>query len=254
MYLKKILGCIRRADQDFNLIEDGDKVAVGVSGGKDSMTLLEGLALYRRFSKKRYEMVAITVDPGHGFDPAPIEARCKELDVPFLFKPAGVVELAMEMAREGKNPCWICAKLRRGAFNNAAAKQDCNKVALAHHRDDVLETFVMSLLFEGRLNVFSPHSYMTKQKVTVIRPLVYLEEKYIKGAVRRLNIPVVKSICPFDGHTQRQETKELIAALCKKYKNADEMLFTALRNTDSYNLWDKAKAESRLPHDYNRSL
>ena len=240
--MKKTLGCLRRADQDFKLLQDEDRIAVGVSGGKDSMLLLKALSLYRRFSKKHFSMTAVNVGMGLGFDPAGIEAFCRELEVDFRYVDARLLEVVQSVTKTPDRPsCALCAKLRRGAVNTAAVAAGCNKVALAHHRDDVLETFLMSMFYEGRLNTLSPPSYLSRQKLTVIRPFVYLPEKHIIGAVRREGVPIVPSTCPFDGYTNRQRMKDLIKELRKTVPRADEMMFFALSNTDGYNLWDKAK-------------
>lgn len=237
--MKKTLGCIRKADNDFGLIDDGDHIAVGISGGKDSMLLLEALYLYSKFSKKKYTLTAITIGPGLGFNPSPIQQRCSELDIPFIYQDAKIVEIALKKQRKDKSPCPICAKLRRGALNNLAKQAGCNKVALAHHSNDVLETLLLSMFFEGRLYTLSPKSYMSRAGITVIRPFVYLEERHIKGTVRRLQIRIIESTCPFDKHTEREEIKHLISEMRTKYKRCDEMMLAALKNTESYNLWDK---------------
>lgn len=239
--MKKTLGCIRKADNDFGLIEDGDHIAVGVSGGKDSMLLLEALSLYKKFIKKQYDLTAITIGPGLGFDPAPIRERCSELGIPFVYQDARIVEIALEKQIKDKAPCPICAKLRRGALNNLAKENGCNKVALAHHSNDVLETLLMSMFFEGRMYTLSPKSYLSRTGITLIRPFVYLEERHIKGVVKRLQIRVIESACPIDGHTKREEIKNFISEMRAKYKRCDEMMLSALKNTDSYNLWDKYK-------------
>lgn len=239
--MKQTLGCIRKADTDFALIEPGDRVAVGLSGGKDSLLLLEALRLYRLFSHKDYSLCAITVDPGYHFDPTPLQQYCQHADVPFYFRPGSVVQTANERAKPGKSPCPLCAKMRRGVLNSAAAELGYNKVALGHHRDDALETFLLSMFYEGRLNTLAPKSYMERAGVTVIRPLLYLEERHIRGAVRTLGLPVQPSVCPFDGHTQRQTMKDWLAHLRKTFPRADEMMFFALHNTDGYHLWDRYK-------------
>ncbi|MBE5780834.1 MAG: tRNA 2-thiocytidine(32) synthetase TtcA [Clostridiales bacterium] len=240
--MKKTLGCLRRADQDFKLIENGDRIAVGVSGGKDSMLLIKAMSLYRLFSKKEISITAVNVGMGLGFDPAPIKAYCDEIGVEFAFEDARLLEVVQAATKTPDKPsCALCAKLRRGALNSTAVKLGCNKVALAHHRDDVLETFLMSMFYEGRLNTLSPISYLSRQQITVIRPFVYLPEKHIIGAVRREQLPIVPSVCPYDGYTNRQRMKDLIKDLRHMVPRADEMMFFALSNIEGYNLWDKAK-------------
>ncbi|MDL2224612.1 tRNA 2-thiocytidine(32) synthetase TtcA [Eubacteriales bacterium OttesenSCG-928-M02] len=241
--MKKTLGCLRKADEDFGLIGDGDAIAVGVSGGKDSMLLLKALSLYRLFSKKDYSITAITIGPGMGFDPAPIEGYCKEEGIPFVFEDAGILEEAQRRNPDPtKPPCPLCAVLRRGALNNAAKQAGCNKVALGHHRDDALETFLMSMFYEGRLYTLEPKTYLSRTDITVIRPFLYLNEKHIIGAGRAEGLPIQPSVCPFDGHTTRQHMKELLKELRNWVPRADEMMFRALRNTKSYHLWDRSQA------------
>lgn len=239
--MKYTLGCVRKADEDFSLIQPGDFVAVGVSGGKDSMLCLEALRLYQLFSHKQYSLCAITVDPGYGFDPSPLSSYCKEHEIPFYFAPGAVVETANSLAKPGKSPCSLCAKMRRGALNAKAKELGCNKVALAHHRDDALETFLLSMFFEGRLNTLAPKSYLQRVDLTVIRPFLYLEEKHIKGVVRQLSLPIVPSPCPFDGHTKRETMKQYLKDLRKQFHRADEMMYFALSNTEGYHLWDQYK-------------
>ncbi len=239
--MKHTLGCVRKADEDFALIERGDRVAVGLSGGKDSLLLLEALHLYRRFSHKAYELTAITVDPGFSFDPAPLARHCQDLGVPFHFAPGGIVEEAMQRTKPGKNPCPFCAKLRRGILNSTAHALGCRKVALAHHRDDALETLFLSIFHEGRLNTLAPKSHMQRADVTVIRPFLYLEEAHIKNAAKRLSLPVQPSPCPFDKHTERETVKQWLHQLHRQFPRADEMLFLALQRTEAYHLWDQYK-------------
>ena len=242
--MKYTLGCVRKADDDFALIQPGDSVAVGVSGGKDSILCLEALRLYQMFSHKQYSLCAVTVDPGYGFDPSPLAAYCEAHGIPFHFAPGAVVETANTLAKPGKSPCSFCAKMRRGALNAKAKALGCNKVALAHHRDDALETFFLSMFYEGRLNTLAPKSYLQRADLTVIRPFLYLEEAHIKGAVRRLGLPVVPSPCPFDGHTKRETMKQYLKTLRRQFKRADEMMFFALSNTEGYHLWDQYKQPS----------
>ncbi len=237
--MKKVLGCIRRACEDFGLIEDGDRVGVGVSGGKDSLLLLYALSLYRRFSKQRFDLVALTLTMGlEPFDLSGIRALCKELDVPYVVQETHIGQVIFEERKE-KNPCSLCAKMRRGALNELAKAQGMNKVALGHHRDDALETLLLCLLHEGRIHTFHPKSYLSRMELTVIRPMVYVPEKHIVHVARQLNLPVVKSPCPANGNTQREEMKNLLDSLCKLYPNARELMLSALRNEEQYGLWNK---------------
>lgn len=240
--MKQTLGCLRRADDDFALLEPGDFVAVGVSGGKDSLLLLEALRLYQKFSHKDYRLCAVTVDPGFGFDPSPLAAYCQANGISYSLAPGQVVETANQLAKPGKSPCALCAKMRRGALNAKAKALGCNKVALAHHRDDALETFLLSMFYEGRLNTLAPKSYLQRADLTVIRPFLYLEEKHIKGVVKKLGLPVQPSPCPFDGHTKRERMKQFLKDLRRQFPRADEMMFFALSNTDGYHLWDRYRS------------
>ncbi len=235
--MKKILGCIRRADEDYGLIQDGDKIAVGVSGGKDSIALLYAMRLYQYFSKAKFEMVGITLDMGlfHP-DTNEIQRFCTENDIPYKVVTTEIGNIVFEIRKE-TNPCALCSKLKRGALHDAALELGCNKVALGHHFDDVLETLMMSLLYEGRFNTFSPLTYLDRKNIHVIRPMVYLPEMEIIGAVKRHNLPVFKSGCPADGETAREEMKELVRVIVKKYPDFKERVLTALKTKDTQKLW-----------------
>lgn len=244
--MKTVLGCIRRVDQDFGLIHEGDHVAVGVSGGKDSILLLYALSLYQRFVHTRFSLTAITLKMGlEPFDTAPIAALCEKLEIPYLTKETHIAEIIFEKRKE-KHPCALCAKMRRGALNELAASHGCNRVALGHHREDVLETMLMSLLFEGRIHTFHPNTYLSRSGVTVIRPLVYLPEKHIIHVRKKLDLPLVSNPCPANGHTKRQEMKELLAQAAKQYPLIQERMLSALRNPEQYHLWDK-KVDGKVP-------
>ncbi len=237
--MKTVLGCIRRADQDFEMIQQNDHVAVGVSGGKDSLLLLRALALYRLFSQKNFELEALMLTMGlEPFDTAGVEAMCREIGVPLTIKRTDIGRVIFEERKE-KNPCALCAKMRRGALNELAAQHGANKLALGHHREDVLETFIMSLFYEGRLHTFHPVTYLTRSGITVIRPMVYLPEKHIIHMAQKLLLPVVKNPCPADGHTARQEAKDLLKTLSIAHPNLKELMLSALRNKAQYGLWDK---------------
>lgn len=237
--MKTVLGCIRRADQDFDMLGDGDHVAVGVSGGKDSLLLLRALALYRLFSHKRFTLEALMLTMGlEPFDTAGVEAMCREIGVPLTIKATDIGKVVFEERKE-KNPCALCAKMRRGALNELAVARGANKLALGHHRDDVLETLIMSLFYEGRLHTFHPVTYLSRVGLTVIRPMAYLPEKNILHMRRTLDLPVIKNPCPADGHTARQEAKDLLRALSVKHPNLKTLMLSALRNTKQYGLWDK---------------
>lgn len=235
--MKKLLGCIRRADEDFGLIKDGDRIAVGVSGGKDSIALLYALRLYKYFSKTKYDIIGITLDMGL-FHPDTDEIRkfCSANDIEYKVVPTKIGNIVFE-ARKESNPCALCSNLKRGALHNAAIEENCNKVALGHHFDDVLETLMMSLLYEGRFNTFSPLTYMERKNIYVIRPMVYASEMEIIGVAKRHNLPVFKSGCPADGTTKREEMKEAVRVIVKKYPDFKERVLTALKNKDTQKLW-----------------
>mgnify|MGYP002543902524 CR=1 FL=1 len=237
--MKKVLGCIRRACEDFHLIEDGDIVAVGVSGGKDSLLLLYALSLYRKFAPQRFEVKGLTLTMGlEPFDTSKVAALCEKLGVEYIVRPTEIGRIIFEDRHE-KNPCSLCAKMRRGALNDLAKECGCNKVALGHHRDDALETLLLCLLHEGRIHTFHPKSYLSKADLTVIRPMVYLPEKHIIHVAREMQLPIIPSPCPANGATEREEMKYLLDSLCKLYPNAREMMLSALQNEAQYGLWNK---------------
>ena len=237
--MKKVLGCIRRACEDFHLIEDGDIVAVGVSGGKDSLLLLYALSLYRKFAPQRFEVKGLTLTMGlEPFDTSKVAALCEKLGVEYIVRPTEIGRIIFEERHE-KNPCSLCANMRRGALNDLAKECGCNKVALGHHRDDALETLLLCLLHEGRIHTFHPKSYLSKADLTVIRPMVYLPEKHIIHVAREMQLPIIPSPCPANGATEREEMKYLLDSLCKLYPNAREMMLSALQNEAQYGLWNK---------------
>jgi tRNA 2-thiocytidine biosynthesis protein TtcA len=239
--LKKTLGSVRKADKDWNLIEEGDSVAVGVSGGKDSILLLYALHLYRKFSGRDFRLEAITLEMGfEPFDVEPIRDFCRQIGVSFTSVPTQIAQIVFEMRQE-KNPCALCAKMRRGALHDAAKMRGCNKLALGHTRDDVLETLLLSLFYEGRFHVFSPATYLDRKDITIIRPLVYLSEQHVKGAVRQYNLPIVVNPCPANGHTKRQDMKELLTSLGAVSPDIKDKLMGALSRYESYNLWDRPR-------------
>lgn len=231
--MQSMLGYMRKAIQDYQMIADGDRVAVGVSGGKDSVVLLTGLARLRSFIGIRYEMVAITLDPGFSgewTDYGPIEELCRTLGVPYVVKRTGIGEVIFDVRKE-TNPCSLCARMRRGALHDAAIEAGCNKIALGHHSDDATETFLMNLFREGRIGCFSPVTYLSRKDITMIRPMVLAPEKEIRAAVRRCALPVVKSKCPVDGHTERERTKVFLNDLEHKDHGVKKRIFGALRRS-----------------------
>lgn len=238
--MKTTLGRVRRADQDFRLIEPGDKVAVGVSGGKDSLLLLYALSMYRRVRKDDFTLQAIMLTTGKvPPDTAEIEAFCEKLNVPVIVRYTDLYEILFEK-RHDRSPCPLCAKMRRAMLCDMSKQLGCNKLALGHHREDVLETLLMSLIFEGRFHTFHPKTYMSRTDITVIRPMVYMSEKEVIHMQRQLNLPVLVNPCPANGHTKRQEMKELLAELGKRYPHLEENMLSALKNEEQYGLWEKA--------------
>lgn len=220
--MKRILSTMRRAIQDYNMIEDGDKIAVGVSGGKDSLTLLAALAAYRRFCEHPFEVMGITINMGfEGVDYSPVAEFCSGIGVQYVEKKTDIAEILFDVRKE-KNPCSLCSRMRRGAVNDLAKEYGCNKVALGHNNEDAIETFFLSLFYEGRLNCFSPVSYLSRRDLKVIRPLIYVAEGDIKGYARRAEIPIVKNPCPMDGVSKRQEMKDFI-----NEKNSQDKHFKA---------------------------
>ena len=210
MDTRRILSYVRRACEDYGMIRAGDRVAVGVSAGKDSLTLLCALAEMRKFYPHPYEVAALTVNMGFpGMDFSPVAELCRQLEVPFHVVKTEISTVGFDIRKE-KNPCSLCAKMRRGGVNDLAVKNGCNKVALGHHNEDVLETFFLSLFYEGRLGCFSPVTYLSRKDIHVIRPLIYVAEGDIKGYANRAELPVVYNPCPMDGKSKRQDMKEFI--------------------------------------------
>ncbi|NLY43343.1 MAG: tRNA 2-thiocytidine(32) synthetase TtcA [Clostridiaceae bacterium] len=229
--MKRILSYLRRAIEDYHMIEEGDRIAVGVSGGKDSLTLLLALKSLQRFYPKKFEPEAITLDMGlEGFDTSNIQKMCEELGVNYTVKQTGIGKIVFDIRKE-TNPCSLCAKLRRGALHNTALELGCNKVALGHHKDDVIETFFLSLFFEGRISCFSPVTYLDRKKITLIRPMIYMPEKFIRREAEKLNLPVVFNPCPANGKTKRQYMKELIRNLDRENHGLKERVFGAIQRS-----------------------
>lgn len=232
MKLQKLLSYVRRAVDDYHMIADGDKIAVGVSGGKDSLCLLVALRHLQRFYPQKFTLEAITVSlglPGAKYDD--IQAFCDTLDVPYHLVETDIGQIIFEERKE-KNPCSLCAKMRKGALNTKAEELGCNKVALGHNKDDVVETFFMSLFYEGRLNCFAPVSYLDRSKLYSIRPLMYVPEWECRSFVNKSGIEIVKNPCLADGNTKRQETKELLAELSKQYDHLQEKVFGAIQRSE----------------------
>ena len=214
--MQKILSYMRKAIEDYNMIEDGDKIAVALSGGKDSITMLKALKSLQYFYPKKFDLIAISVNPGFEFfDSAFLQKTCDELDIPFIEEKYDINKIVFE-ERQEKNPCSLCANLRRGILNTVAKREHCTKIALGHNLDDVLETFLMNLFFAGNMSTFSPISYMDRSGITVIRPLVYVPEKDTKRYIRRSGTQIMPKVCPMDGHSTREYVKNLIVELAIK--------------------------------------
>lgn len=230
--MKKSVSLIRRAIEDYNMINDGDRIAVGVSGGKDSLVLLCALAELKKYYPKKFDIVALTLDLGFETDYSPIEKLCANLGVDYKIKHTNFKEIIFDVRKES-NPCSLCAKMRRGALNDMALENGCKKVALGHHNDDVLETFFLSLIYEGRINCFSPVTYLDRTDITQIRPMIYVRERDVRGVVRNHELPVVKNKCPVDGVTKRQYMKDLIRQIEKETTpGLRKRLFHAVQYSD----------------------
>lgn len=235
--MKRILGSIRRAVEEYNLIEDGDKVAVGVSGGKDSMALLYALKLFQRFSPVKYDLEALTLTLGFdGFDLTPVKEFCAKIDVPYTIKETKIGKIVFDV-REEKNPCSLCAKMRRGALHNLMKEKGCNVLALGHHADDAIETLFMSMFYEGRINTFSPKTHLSRKDIYAIRPMIYVEEREIIGAIRKHGLPIVESPCPANKQTKREEIKTLMRQIYKEIPGSKDRIITSMKNEEQVNLW-----------------
>ena len=243
--LQRILSFVRRAVDDYKMIAEGDKIAVGISGGKDSLTLLAALAALRRFYPAKFDLVGITVDMGFpGVDLSPIAEFCRALNVPFIVEKTDIAKVIFEIRKES-NPCSLCAKMRRGALHARAKAEGCNKIALGHHFDDAVETFMLNLFHEGRLGCFSPVTYLSRRDLTLIRPLLYAQEKDVRYYTRHADppLPVMKSPCPEDGETERETMKVMLRDLERKYPGLRHRIFGALCKGEI----DGFKTTERLP-------
>lgn len=231
--MEHILSYVRRCVEDYDMISPGDHVAVGVSGGKDSLTLLVALARLREFYPKPFTVEAVSldmgrVDGGAGMDFAPVAALCQQLDVPFTLLPSEIHHIIFDIRKES-NPCSMCAKMRRGALHSALQARGITKIALGHHFDDAIETFFLSLFYEGRISCFQPVTYLDRTNITQIRPLLYCRESQIRRVAEREALPVVFNPCPVDGSTKRQEMKDLIEDLDRQYPGLKNRVFGAMQ-------------------------
>ncbi len=244
--MQKLLGLLRKAIIDYDMIQDGDHIAVGISGGKDSIVLLALLNRYRTFSKEKFELSAINVNMN--FEETSkkevenLKAYCKSIDVPLYIVDTNLAELLFEERKE-KRPCSLCSKMRRGALNTKANEIGANKIALGHHVDDALETLFLSLTHEGRISTFPPVSYMSRTDKYVIRPMIYIEEKQIANCAKKFELPIVFNPCPMDKHSERAYVKKLIASIDNDIPDARKQMIRAITNPERNNLWDKYKPE-----------
>lgn len=228
--MRKLVSLTRSAIQKYNMIEDGDKIAIGISGGKDSLALLCALAELKRFYPKKYDLVALTADPCFGSietDYSRVSELCRRLNVPYYIKRTQLGEIIFDIRKE-KNPCSLCAKMRRGILHSMATELGCNKVALGHHFDDAIETFFMNLFDCGSISCFSPVTYLSRRNIYLIRPLIYCSEQQIINFSTKYSLPVEKSTCPADGVTERQRMKEQIAELETQYPTLRKKVFGAM--------------------------
>lgn len=226
--MQKLIGLVRRCVEDYNMIEAGDRIAVGVSGGKDSLALLVFLSELRKYNHKPFTLEAITIDMGLGMDYTGIQKLCEALDVPYTVVTTEIGPIIFEHRKE-KNPCSMCSKMRRGALNQALLDRGCNKLALGHHYDDAVETFMMSLLFEGRISCFQPVTNLDRSGVIQIRPMLYLHEKTVDNFAERVKLPVLTNRCPVDKETKREEVKKLLFELSSQYPDLKERIFGAMQ-------------------------
>ncbi len=246
MTTQKMLSLLRKGITEYKMIKDGDRIAVGVSGGKDSVTLLKLLIEYKKFSPEKFDLIAISVDlnfEGERSDYTKIKELCDKDNIPFYVENTEIAEIVFKVRKE-QSPCALCSKMRKGALYSACKKYNCNKVALGHHSDDLIETMFLSMFYEGRLSTFAPKSYLDKTDLTLIRPMIFLSESDIE--TYSVNLPIIASRCPVNEKTKREEVKDYIKEIKKKIPNVKEMIFTALIHPERYNLFDKFEKEKDL--------
>ena len=238
--MQRILSHMRKAIEEYNMIDEGDKIAVCLSGGKDSITMLHAFKSLQRFYPKKFELIAISINPGFEFfDTTFLQEICDNLDIPLFIEESHAKEIVFDIRKE-KNPCSLCANLRRGVINSVAIRERCNKIALGHNQDDVLETFLLNLLYTGNIGTFAPMSYMDRTKITLIRPLIYTPEKDTKRFIKKNNLSVMPKVCPMDGTSKREDMKQLIYTLGKNIPMIRANLFGAIqRNLPEWKLNNK---------------
>lgn len=226
--MQKLMGLVRRCVEDYDMIREGDKIAVGVSGGKDSLALLVLLAELRKYNSNAFSLEAVTIDMGLGMDYEPVAQLCERLEVPYSIVRTEIAPIIFDHRKE-KNPCSMCAKMRRGALNQALLDRDIHKLALGHHYDDAVETFVMNLLFEGRIGCFQPVTNLDRTGILQIRPMLYIHERTVDNFAARMDLPVITNRCPVDKATKREEVKQLIFRLSQSYPDLKERIFGAMQ-------------------------
>lgn len=232
MKLQQVMSKVRQAIDDYNMIEDNDVIAIGISGGKDSLTLLHALNGLRKYYPKKFDIIAVTVDLGfHNVQFDEIQRLCDQLNISYHIIPTEISEIVFKTRNE-TNPCSLCAKMRKGALNNYVSSLGCNKVAYAHHKDDANETLIMSLIYEGQLHTFQPVTYLDRSKITVIRPMIYMNESDIIGFANKYNLPVLKSPCPVDGYTKREYVKNLIKTINNDTPGVKDRIFSAITSSN----------------------
>lgn len=235
--MRKILGSLRKAVEKYNMIDPNETIAVGLSGGKDSTALLVALKRYQYFSPVPFQLKAITLDMGfEGMDFSPLQKLCDSLSVPYTIKKTQIGPIVFDVRQE-KNPCALCARMKRGALHDLAIEEGCRKIAFGHHADDAIETFFMSLFYEGRINTFSPVTYLDRKNITLIRPFIYVKEKDILFNPELKTMPIVKSTCPADGNTKREEIKNMIRKIRKTIPDLDDRVLGAIQNKEQFHLW-----------------
>lgn len=233
---KRIFRDVRRANLKYKMVEDGDRIAVGLSGGKDSTALLYFLSMLQKYTPLDFTLLPVYLDLGLGNDTSGIQEVCDSLGLPLLIEKTNISTVVFEMRQE-KNPCSLCSNLRRGALNRLAKDQQCNKVALGHHADDAVDTLFMSLIFEGRYHLFKPLTYLDRMDITVIRPLIFVSEQNIKNFITSIGFKVAPNKCPADGYTMRDEVKIIVADIDARYPGARRRILTSIENVDQDSFW-----------------
>ncbi len=233
---KRIFRDVRRANLKYKMVENGDRIAVGLSGGKDSTALLYFLCMLQKYTPLDFTLVPIYLDLSFDNDYRPLQQVCDNLQLPLLVEETNIGTVVFDIRQE-KNPCSLCSNLRRGALNRAAKKQNCNKVALGHHADDAIDTLFMSMIFEGRYHLFKPVTYLDRIDITVIRPMILVAEQDIKRFCAALDFTPVKNLCPADGFTKREEIKTIVAEIESRYPGARQRILTSIQNADPNSFW-----------------